>query len=213
MVAEIVVQIIIVYVGGAAFTVSRISGKYWAISIGLGIVSLPLGVLIRLIPNAPLQRFLIFAHIMKDPESLPLATSHKDEGKYNDAIEHVREYLPMFAKLRGGRLRASPMVLNKKQKKKQAARPRLPSLMAMVPSIVASSVAARWQPQTNYLHDPANGDPSKSSAALWNGKLSLHPDTEPNHPAYILWKEQLEKRSPVGISRRSTERRPPSRPS
>jgi len=205
---EIVIQIIIVFVGGDAFTVSRISGKYWGISIGLGIVSLPLGALIRLTPNAPLQRFLVFARIMKDPESLPLVTPHKEEERYNDAIEHVREDLTMFANIRGARLRASSMALNKKKKKKQAALPRLPSIMAMVPSIVASSVAARWQPQINRLHDPANGDPSRSSAALWNGKLSLHPDTEPTHPAYVLWKEQLEKRPFI---RRSLDPRPQSR--
>jgi Ca2+-transporting ATPase len=145
---------------------------------------------------------------MKDPDSLPLVASPKEEEKYNDAIEHVREYLPIFANIRGGRLRASPMIFNRKQKKKQAAGPRLPSLMAMVPSIVASSVAARWQPQTNRLHDPANGDPSKSSAALWDGKLSLHPDTDSSHPAYVLWKEQLEKRPPGGVARRSVDRRP-----
>lgn len=209
-IAEVVIQIIIVFVGGAAFSVKPISGKYWGISIGLGLVSLPLGLLIRLIPNAPLQRFFVLTHIMTDPEKLPAAHVPKNDEKYNDAIENVRENLNLFANIRGGRVRASPSILNR-EKRKQAKNngPLLPSLMAMVPSIVASSVAARWQPQTNRLHDPANGDPSKSSAALWDGKLSLHPDTESSHPAYALWKEQMEKRPSTGVPRRSTDRSRP----
>ncbi len=34
------------------------------------------------------------------------------------------------------------------------------------------------------LSDPAYKDPSVSSAALWDGKLQLHPDTLKYDPAY-----------------------------
>jgi len=61
--------------------------------------------------------------------------------------------------------------------------------MAMVPSLVASSIGAGWapQPQSGSLSDPAHFDPSKSSAALWEGKIQIHPETKPDDPVYQHW--------------------------
>jgi P-type Ca2+ transporter type 2C len=44
-------QILIIYVGGSAFSVSRLNGGQWATSIILGLLSLPFGALLRFIPN------------------------------------------------------------------------------------------------------------------------------------------------------------------
>ena len=59
--------------------------------------------------------------------------------------------------------------------------------MTMVPTIVASSIGAGWAPQFGSLSDPTSTDPSRSSAALWEGKVQLHPDTPKNDPAYKKW--------------------------
>lgn len=197
------------YVGGAAFSVQRISGKFWGMSIGLGFVSLPLGFLIRLIPNALVQKLLVAIHVMKDPAK---QAEIDQEERYNPAIEAVIDglsRLDTFSRFRGGRVKGSSIALNKKNgdrrkrrtprrdsekkdKDKENIKSTLPSLMTMVPGLVASSIVARWQPQPSKLHDPANGDPSKSSAALWEGKLALHPDTTPEHPAWKWWHEQRE---------------------
>lgn len=56
-------------------------------------------------------------------------------------------------------------------------------MMLMVPSLVATSVGAGWAPKSEGLSDPAQADPSKSSAALWEGKLQIHPDTKQDDPA------------------------------
>ena len=48
-------QVLIVFVGGQAFSVASLTGVQWAISLVLGLLSLPVGVLIRLIPDAPLE--------------------------------------------------------------------------------------------------------------------------------------------------------------
>lgn len=45
-------QVLIVYVGGAAFSVVPLDGSQWAICLVLGVLSIPLGVLIRLVPDA-----------------------------------------------------------------------------------------------------------------------------------------------------------------
>lgn len=61
--------------------------------------------------------------------------------------------------------------------------------MTMVPTIVASSIGAGWAPQHNggSLSDPASTDPSRSSAALWEGKLQLHPGTPKDDIAFKKW--------------------------
>ena len=63
-----------------------------------------------------------------------------------------------------------------------------PGLMAMVPMLVASHIVAPvWQPRTDgSLSDPAGFDPSRSSAALWENKFEVHPDTPRDDPVYRL---------------------------
>ena len=57
-------------------------------------------------------------------------------------------------------------------------------LLAMVPTLL---VASNWQPRTNgSLSDPAGFDPSRSSAALWENKFEVHPDTPRNDPVFRI---------------------------
>ncbi|KAI6009320.1 Ca-transporting ATPase [Pisolithus marmoratus] len=164
---EIVVQILIVFIGGAAFQVSRIGAREWGISLGLGAVSLPLGALIRLLPNAPFERFFIWLRLLPRPEELP--TVKPDAAEWNSAIELVRDNLATFTNLRGGRVRSSSFVGKSRSARLQEDRKvPLPSIMTMVPTLIASSIGAGWAPQARgSLSDPARYDPSRSSAALW----------------------------------------------
>ncbi|AEO60434.1 hypothetical protein MYCTH_2309634 [Thermothelomyces thermophilus ATCC 42464] len=45
-------QVLIIFVGGEAFKITRLNGKEWGLSIGLGAISLPWGALIRKFPDA-----------------------------------------------------------------------------------------------------------------------------------------------------------------
>ena len=45
-------QVLIIFVGGAAFQVTPLWGWEWGASIGLGAASLPVGVFIRMLPDA-----------------------------------------------------------------------------------------------------------------------------------------------------------------
>ncbi|KAI9306818.1 PMCA-type calcium-translocating P-type ATPase [Cunninghamella echinulata] len=54
-------QAIIVNFGGAAFQVTPVNGQAWAISLCIGLLALPVGVVIRLIPDE------IFGFIFRDP--------------------------------------------------------------------------------------------------------------------------------------------------
>jgi P-type Ca2+ transporter type 2C len=49
-------QIVIIFVGGQAFSVVPLTGPQWAISMVLGVLSLPIGALIRFTPDAPFER-------------------------------------------------------------------------------------------------------------------------------------------------------------
>ena len=63
-----------------------------------------------------------------------------------------------------------------------------PSLMTMVPTLIASSIGAGWAPQSpSGLSHPASFDPSRSSAALWEGKIQIHPDTKADDPVMKRW--------------------------
>lgn len=66
-------QVIIVEVGGAAFQVTRISGRDWAISIVAGLLSFPIGVLIRLLPTDPFYELCVRCKFYKKEDGGVLA--------------------------------------------------------------------------------------------------------------------------------------------
>jgi Ca2+-transporting ATPase len=51
-------QVMIIFVGGRAFSVVRLTGNQWAISIVMGFVSIPVGIIIRTIPDSIIARLL-----------------------------------------------------------------------------------------------------------------------------------------------------------
>ncbi|KAI0636062.1 calcium-translocating P-type ATPase [Trametes polyzona] len=183
---EVAVQILIVFVGGAAFQVTRIGGREWGIAIALGFASIPLGALIRCIPNGPVEKFFIKVRLLPNPEVLPTASPEAD---WNSAIRLVRDNLSTFSHVRGGRMRASSYVGKSRNARiAPESRVALPSIMTMVPTLIASSIGAGWAPQSpSGLSNPAQFDPSKSSAALWEGKIQIHPDTKPDDPIMQRW--------------------------
>ena len=108
---EIGIQILIIFVGGAAFQVTPLHGREWGISLALGIVSIPLGALIRLMPNKPHETlFKSLGLLGKDDEATLPTSSEEAQEAWVGAVETVRDNLGAFANLRGGRLRSSSFV-------------------------------------------------------------------------------------------------------
>ncbi|KAG8917854.1 hypothetical protein FRC02_002825 [Tulasnella sp. 418] len=161
------------------------SGRSWGVSIALGFVSLPLGFLIRCIPNGPVEKLFIKLRIMHDPNVLPVLSPERQQ--WNEAIDTVRDNLQTFANIRGGRVRASSFVKKSRSQRLQEAGIQLPQLLTMVPTLVMSSIGAGWQPQPGSMADPAGSDPSKSSAALFAGQIQIHPDTPKDDPVYAKY--------------------------
>ena len=183
---------------------TEIGGRDWGISIALGIMSLPIGFLIRCIPNEPVERLFIKLRLLKNPDVLPTERPNAADGEWNPAINLLRDTLNTFSNVRGARARANSFVVKSRSAPMEESGVKgLPSIMAMVPTIVATSIGAGWAPNRDGLSDPAGTDPSRSSAALWEGKVQLHPDTPKDDPAYKKWGNSLEGASGNAYSKRT----------
>lgn len=138
-------------------------------------------------PDEPFTRLFKFVRLLPKENVLP-TTRANDTGEWRTTMEDIKENLGVFSRVRGGRLRASSQGVKRRfaRKSKMAAGPKYApsSIMAMIPSLVMASVAA---PARASLSDPTSQDPSKSSAALWEGKIQIHPDTKPDDDAYKRW--------------------------
>lgn len=77
---EVGAQVLIMFVGGKAFSVEQLPGKYWAVSLVAGFISWPLGVLIKLVPTEPIERFAIRWGLMADPLALPYDAPDAEEA-------------------------------------------------------------------------------------------------------------------------------------
>ncbi|WRT66112.1 calcium-translocating P-type ATPase, PMCA-type [Kwoniella shivajii] len=184
-------QILIIEVGGAAFQVTRLGGRDWGISLIIGAISIPIGTMVRLLPTGPFERLLIKLHIYADPNSLPVVAPEVEDEKYeyNPALNKIKDNLSTYANIRGGRLRASSIVAKSRSARLKEADIQLPSLLTMVPTLIAGTVGAgaHWVHEATgqaTLSNPAGSDPSRSTAELFQGKVQLHPQTDRNDPMY-----------------------------
>ncbi|TKA82913.1 hypothetical protein B0A55_01148 [Friedmanniomyces simplex] len=112
-------QVLIVFVGGwPAFQAQRQSGTQWAVALVLGFLSLPIGILVRLIPDE-LATKAVPAFIRRwatrrgdqQRSKVALVTDAEDgEGEhpfeFNEALLDLQQELAWIRKYRGGRLNA-----------------------------------------------------------------------------------------------------------
>lgn len=111
-------QIIIIYFGGDAFVVTELNGNQWAISVVLGFMSIPIGVLIRLIPDSLVRRCCV-AFMKFWPSWLRIPKRKKKERDEEDsslpnasdydvdaALLSIKDDLEFLRKVRGGRMKA-----------------------------------------------------------------------------------------------------------
>ncbi|CAD6888985.1 unnamed protein product [Tilletia laevis] len=157
-------QVLIIFVGGAAFSATPLDGKGWAISLIAGVISWPLAILIRLIPTEPIERVMIKCKLMSDPNALPVISPDAAEEALKNpnseaaqAITLANNRLMNFALVRGGRVKAhnlkiSARSLKRKGKKDKDTTPQ--TIMALVPALIASAVsmAGSQEPPSDYQH-------------------------------------------------------------
>lgn len=87
-------QVLIIYVGGRAFNVVRLSATQWAISLILGFLSIPVGMIIRMVPDEMLAQCL--------PRKLRKRMS-PDRGAEGEV--DGPENLEFINRIKGGRIR------------------------------------------------------------------------------------------------------------
>lgn len=82
----------------------RLNGAQWGYSIFLGVLSLPVAVIIRLIPDELIRKVLAF--LPRRHSSTPSFIFEDDERvqEWNPALEDIREELTFLKRVRGGRM-------------------------------------------------------------------------------------------------------------
>lgn len=96
-------QVVIVMFGGAAFSAHRLNRAQWLYSVGLGFLSIPVAVMLRLIPDDLIQNMIPSWFIRKATPKL-LVSDDEHQYELNPALEEIKEELTFMKKLRGGRL-------------------------------------------------------------------------------------------------------------
>lgn len=100
-------QVLIIFVGGQAFSVKRLDeGSQWAVSIVLGAISVPIAVIIRLIPDGFIRNIIPHFWHRNKQDGPELVVSDEDRRyEWNPALEEIRDQLAFIKSVRGGRLR------------------------------------------------------------------------------------------------------------
>lgn len=88
-IGTVITQILIVFFGGVAFNTTPIGWKLWAVSVAVGFVSIPLGVLIRLLPDWE----------SREPERVYMS---RERLQWQAAAQEIRRGLSVFHALRRG---------------------------------------------------------------------------------------------------------------
>lgn len=99
-------QVLIIFVGGAAFSIAKEgqTGAMWAIAIVLGFISIPVGMLIRLIPDSVVVA-MIPGFLKRRAKKAPgLTISDEEMGMYPEPLANLRDELKFIRRMKGGRL-------------------------------------------------------------------------------------------------------------
>jgi len=98
-------QILIMFIGGAAFSINRINAAEWCYSIVLGVLSIPFAVVIRCVPDELFARLIpSLPRRHKPSPNLVIQDDEAGISQWNPALEEIRDELTFLKKLRGGRM-------------------------------------------------------------------------------------------------------------
>ncbi len=101
-------QVLIVLVGGPVFNIAETkqTGAMWGTAILLGFMSIPVGMIIRLIPDALVSR-LVPDYLKRRNSKVPGVTVSDDDERFNfypPALGEVRDELAFLKRVKGGRI-------------------------------------------------------------------------------------------------------------
>ncbi|KAI4152224.1 MAG: hypothetical protein LQ341_000745 [Variospora aurantia] len=96
-------QVVIVFVGGTAFSTTPLIGSQWAYCLILGLISIPVAMLLRLIPDKYVGKIIPQGFRRKATPELRISDTEQ-QYEWNPALVEIREELSFLKTLRGGRL-------------------------------------------------------------------------------------------------------------
>lgn len=138
---------IIVSLGSSALSTVRLDLSQWGISLLLGALSLPIAMLIRLIPN-DFIRELCPNPLSKNQAPVPRASTD-DRLEWNNTIKDIRNELTFYKHIHGGRFNALRHTLQRAGSPRYSlARSKSDSALgpaSVMAGIVAGSIAG-WSP-------------------------------------------------------------------
>ncbi|KAH6608562.1 atpase [Trichoderma cornu-damae] len=120
-------QVLIIFVGGDAFQIAEKeqSGGMWGIALVLGFISIPVGVLIRLVPDSFVIA-LVPEFLKRRAKQVPgLTISDEEMDMYPEPLVDVRDELNFLRRVKGGRLNNLKFAI--RHPKEMIARSRSPS--------------------------------------------------------------------------------------
>ncbi|KAK4100093.1 calcium-translocating P-type ATPase [Parathielavia hyrcaniae] len=143
-------QLLIIFLGGDAFVVVRLNGAQWAISLVLGFMSIPVGILIRLVPDnwvrvcvRWLPRLPTWGRTrarVPDEEASDVGAEAAAGRDLGSALFTVRDDLAFLKRVRGGRIAA---LSGSERRVGQSRRSKSPIRSAVgMPGLLAASIAA-----------------------------------------------------------------------
>ncbi|KAH8598832.1 putative calcium-transporting ATPase 2 [Bisporella sp. PMI_857] len=100
-------QVMIIYVGGVAFDVRRLNGVHWAICLILGLLSIPIGMLIRCIPDEVAAKVVppfVKNYLRRNKGPELLISDEEEQFKYPKPLADVKEELSFLKRFKGGRI-------------------------------------------------------------------------------------------------------------
>lgn len=103
-------QVLIIFFGGVAFSISSEgqTGQEWAYALVLGFISIPVGMIIRLVPDSLIERLIPDYLRRKRDATVPgFQIDDEDEGWFNNhpfPLAEVRDDLMFLRKFKGGRI-------------------------------------------------------------------------------------------------------------
>jgi Ca2+-transporting ATPase len=102
-------QVLIVMVGGRAFNIAneKQTPAMWAYAIILGFLSIPIGIIIRLIPDSLVARLVPDFIKRKAQPKVPGVTVSNDEERFEQyplALADLRDELAFLKRMKGGRI-------------------------------------------------------------------------------------------------------------
>lgn len=99
-------QVLIIFVGGAAFQIAKggQDAALWGIALILGVLSIPVGVAIRLVPDGMILA-LVPEFLKQRAHKVPgLTVSDEEMDMYPEPLADVRDELNFLRRMKGGRL-------------------------------------------------------------------------------------------------------------